>query len=205
MAEAGLGGEVMAQRPRRVLVCACGSVAAIRVPRVVRELEARGCEIAAQVEVVLTESAVHFVEIEESIPRGVRVWRDEDEWKGWRKLGDPVVHIELRRWADVLLFAPLSANTLAKLALGLSDNLATSVARAWDLAAKPLFLAPAMNTHMWEHPLTRQHLQSVAALGMRMVDPVSKTLACGDVGIGAMAAPADIAAAVARFGRDESD
>lgn len=57
---------------------------------------------------------------------------DEDEWRGWKQVGDPVVHIELRRWADVFVIAPLSANTLAKLANGLCDNLVTCVARAWD-------------------------------------------------------------------------
>lgn len=63
-------------------------------------------------------------------------------------MGDPVLHIELRRWADVLVLAPLSANTMAKVAHGLCDNLLTSVVRAWDYA-KPMIVAPAMNTYMW--------------------------------------------------------
>ena len=71
---------------------------------------------------------------------------------------DEVVHIELRRWADVLLVAPASANTVAKLAQGLCDNLLTCVARAWDFQENKLIVCPAMNTMMWEHPLTSRHL-----------------------------------------------
>jgi phosphopantothenoylcysteine decarboxylase len=111
------------------------------------------------------------------------------------------LHIELRRWAALLLIAPLDANTLAKLALGLCDNCLTCIWRAWDVA-RPVVLAPAMNTHMWHHPLTARHLASVRdlaeAVGQRLllVGPVEKTLACGDSGIGAMAAVADLVAAV---------
>jgi phosphopantothenoylcysteine decarboxylase len=151
------------------------------------------------------------------------LYRDSDEWPGrgegrlWER-GDPVLHIELRRWADLLLIAPLDANTLAKLAAGLSDNLLTCVYRAWDFT-RPIVLAPAMNTLMWENPLTRRHLAALLAdhsLGdaaaappcagpaelierinrtcprLRIVPPVTKTLACGDTGVGAMAAVEDI-------------
>jgi phosphopantothenoylcysteine decarboxylase len=110
----------------------------------------------------------------------------------------PAPCAQLRRWADVLLIAPLSANSLAKLAGGLCDNLLTCVARAWDFAGgKPLVVAPAMNTAMWEHPLTTRQLGVLTGtLGVRVVPPVSKALACGDVGAGAMASVADIVAAV---------
>lgn len=64
---------------------------------------------------------------------------DEEEWHEWQKKGDPVLHIELRKWADLLIVAPLSANTLAKLAQGLCDNCLTSVVRAWDWN-KPLLV-----------------------------------------------------------------
>src|SRR4029077_9633241 len=78
------------------------------------------------------------------------------------RLREPGRHIELRRWADLLLVAPLDANTLAKLACGLSDNCLTCVARAWD-PLRPVVLAPAMNTLMWEHPLTLRHLRQLAS------------------------------------------
>jgi phosphopantothenoylcysteine decarboxylase len=149
---------------------------------------------------------------------------DEDEWPGrdagrrWER-GEPVRHIELRRWADLFLIAPLDANTLAKLAGGLCDNCLTCVWRAWD-PARPVVLAPAMNTFMWQHPITRRHLRQIArdaglnsapdsldetavtaAINeqcplLRIVAPQVKTLACGDEGVGAMAEIAEIVAAV---------
>ncbi|CAB1116820.1 unnamed protein product [Ectocarpus sp. CCAP 1310/34] len=82
----------------------------------------------------------------------------------------------------MLLVAPLSANTLSKLANGLCDNLVTCVARAWDFKSKKSFVvAPAMNTHMWEHPMTNRHLSALTELGVAVVPPASKKLACGDV------------------------
>jgi len=148
------------------------------------------------------------------------LYRDADEWPGERyERGDSVLHVELRTWADLFLIAPLDANTLAKLAVGLCDNCLTCVWRAWDMA-RPVVLAPAMNTLMWEHPFTRRHLRSLAAdFGaghipahldgatllaqindrsptLRVVPPITKALACGDVGVGAMAEVPDVVAAV---------
>jgi phosphopantothenoylcysteine decarboxylase len=145
--------------------------------------------------------------------------QDEDDWRSWTKVGDEVVHIELRRWADVLIIAPLSANSLAKLAHGLCDNLLMCVARAWDFSrpilassSTPRFppqmthsliqptlqVAPAMNTAMYEHPLTSRQLTTLTDLGVHVIPPVSKRLACGDVGTGAMASPTEISTLVAR-------
>jgi phosphopantothenoylcysteine decarboxylase len=109
------------------------------------------------------------------------------------------MHIELRRWADVLLIAPLDAHTLAKLALGMADNCLTCVYRAWD-RTRPIVLVPAMNTLMWEHPATARHLRQIAedvGPALRVVPPISKRLACDDVGMGAMAERDVILAAVA--------
>eukprot|EP00052_Salpingoeca_macrocollata_P011247 m.86464 g.86464 ORF g.86464 m.86464 type:complete len:153 (-) comp17964_c0_seq3:242-700(-) len=115
-----------------------------------------------------------------------KIHTDEDEWASWKKMGDPVLHIELRRWADIMVVAPLDANTLAKFANGFSDNLVTCVARAWDFA-KPIVVCPAMNTAMWEHPTTARNLKLLTDMGYHVIDPVSKLLACGDSGLGAMA------------------
>uniref|UniRef100_A0A672V1W6 Phosphopantothenoylcysteine decarboxylase n=1 Tax=Strigops habroptila TaxID=2489341 RepID=A0A672V1W6_STRHB len=104
----------------------------------------------------------------------------------WQGRSDPVLHIELRRWADLMLVAPLDANTLAKLANGICDNLLTCVIRAWDLS-KPLFFCPAMNTAMWEHPLTAQHVEQLKGFGYTEIPCVVKKLVCGDEGRGAMA------------------
>ena len=139
---------------------------------------------------------------------------DEDEWKSYRKVGgglrgpgDPVLHIELRKWADVFLIAPLSANTLAKLSSGICDNLLTSIARAWEFTSsnlsgdkprptKPLIVAPAMNTAMWRHPHTLAHLSVLASLGFVVIKPVQKVLACGDLGDGALAPITEIVLSV---------
>ena len=79
---------------------------------------------------------------------------------------------------------------------GLCDNLLTSVVRAWDWEAKPLLIAPAMNTAMWTSPLTGKHLEFLKSLGAGVVPPIAKALACGDVGMGAMAEPEEVAVAV---------
>lgn len=81
----------------------------------------------------------------------------------------------------MFLIAPLSANTLAKISHGLCDNLLTSVARAWDYN-KPMLIAPAMNTFMWDNPLTGEQLKKMESLGAMVISPVIKTLACGDTG-----------------------
>jgi len=172
------------------------------------------------------------------------VFTDADEWAVWQQMGDPVTHIQLRGWADVLVVAPLSAHSLAKLAGGLCDNLLTCVFRAWDFTEaqedqqstavdkdcrgsgaavgcnnnecsearptkrqrpqqrrkfrvrKPVVVCPAMNTAMWDHPLTDQHLEVLRDWGVTVVEPVSKTLACGDTGKGALADPSLICSVV---------
>lgn len=173
-------------RPR-ILWGITASVAAIRAPLLAQELLRLG-----DVQAIATPKARHFLD---PLPAEIKLWTDDDEWAAWRNLGDPVVHIELRRWADLLLIAPLSADALAKIAGGISDNLLLSVARAWEFP-KPVILAPAMNTRMWEHPITASHLELVGGWGMSVVAPVEKKLACEDIGVGALASPDSIAAAV---------
>jgi phosphopantothenoylcysteine decarboxylase len=180
-----------------------GSVAAIRTPALFAALRQRG----HSVRVVATDAALYFFDPAELDPSHVDrnpsiVTIDADEWPGqdrgqrYRR-DDPVLHIELRRWADLLVIAPLDANTLAKLAAGLADNCLTCVWRAWDVS-RPVVLAPAMNTLMWEHPLTPRHLRQVAVdnANVRIVGPITKGLACGDVGAGAMAEVDEIVASV---------
>lgn len=114
-------------------------------------------------------------------------------FKLWKKYGDPILHIELRRWAHLLLITPLSANSLSKIANGICDNLLLCILRAWspDLT---IFAAPSMNTLMWQHPLTQKHIQFIHKTlpYITFIQPIEKTLACGDTGIGAMAEPAEI-------------
>ncbi|KAK7233058.1 phosphopantothenoylcysteine decarboxylase [Aureococcus anophagefferens] len=97
---------------------------------------------------------------------GIEVLSDADEWDAWQEIGDDVVHVELRKWADLLVVAPLSAKLrFAKLANGLCDDLLSCTARAWDFD-KPFVVAPAMNTAMWSHPLTATHLADLRVLGV---------------------------------------
>eukprot|EP00047_Mylnosiga_fluctuans_P022099 m.113573 g.113573 ORF g.113573 m.113573 type:complete len:250 (+) comp9137_c0_seq4:1134-1883(+) len=177
-----------ARRPR-VLVGVTGSVAAIKLPELVQLLQAD-----YEVAVVCTEHSKHFFDAA-AIAVACTLHTDADEWSTWRGRGDPVLHIQLRAWADALVIAPLDANTLAKMAAGMCDNLLTCVVRAWDLA-KPLLFCPAMNTHMWDHPATAPQIAQLAAWGYIQVPPIAKLLACGDTGMGAMAAVDTIAAAV---------
>jgi phosphopantothenoylcysteine decarboxylase len=206
-----------------VLLGVTGSVAAVRTPALFTALAKAG----HQVRVVATDASLYFFDPAEVGPAGAKVVTiDADEWPG-RDAGlryerdDPVLHIELRRWAELFVIAPLDANTLAKLANGLADNCLTCVWRAWD-PGRPVLLAPAMNTLMWEHPLTVRHFRQIAetvadqpvptlddvevliewinanAARLHIIPPISKRLACGDVGPGAMAEVEQIAEAVTR-------
>jgi phosphopantothenoylcysteine decarboxylase / phosphopantothenate---cysteine ligase len=107
---------------------------------------------------------------------------------------DPISHLELVRRCDVLCIAPASANTIAKLAHGLADNLLTSAALA---CTAPVVIAPAMNNHMYEHPATRENLETLRRRGARIVDPGEGRLASqGEWGVGRLAEPAELLAAI---------
>ncbi|XP_076103874.1 phosphopantothenoylcysteine decarboxylase-like [Mytilus galloprovincialis] len=166
---------------RKVLIGCTGSVAAIKVPILVQELV--NIDDQLEIKVVATEKALNFFDHKSlQIP----VLTEADEWKDWKTVSDPILHIELRRWADLMVIAPLDANTLAKLTHGICDNLLTCVIRAWDLK-RPLLFAPAMNTHMWNHPLTSQQIDKLKSFGYKEIPCIRKKLACGDDGFGAMA------------------
>ena len=199
-----------------VILGMTGSVASIKAGELIMRLAYLAGPRITSLKVVATKAAKHFFNWEEvkkdlSSPN-IGFHSDEEEWRDWKKVGDPVLHIELRRWADILVIAPCSANTLAKLANGLCDDLLSCIVRAWDFKdpTKLLVIAPAMNTMMWESPFTQKHLETLVELGggtmddqkrVQIIGPVEKTLACGDVGNGAMASPEDIARLVADYRR----
>lgn len=174
---------------QNLLLGVSGSVAAIKTKELYDLLN-----ISHNVRVVATESAMHFIGTLNGMEE-IMIYQDEEEWKSWKSRGDQVLHIELRKWADIFVIAPLSANTLAKIANGLCDNLLTCIVRAWDFD-NPLVLAPAMNTYMWKNVLTKKHLETCTELGCTIISPISKKLACGDVGEGAMAEPSAIASLI---------
>ncbi|XP_067829744.1 phosphopantothenoylcysteine decarboxylase isoform X2 [Heptranchias perlo] len=165
---------------RRVLLAVSGSVAALRLPQLVAQLLASG---EVEVKVVTTEHAKHFYDSKD-VP--AKIYSDSDEWEMWKQRTDPVLHIDLRRWAALMLIAPLDANTLGKIASGICDNLLTCVVRAWD-RKRPLLFCPAMNTAMWEHPITATQIQTLKSFGYIEVPCIVKKLVCGDEGYGAMA------------------
>lgn len=140
-----------------IILAATGSVATIKYWRLMMALQEIG-----EVKGVLTERAEFFAR--KSMTQDVldndlvqHLVTEQEEWN-WNVIGDPIPHIDLRDWADVLVIAPLSANTLTKMAVGICDNLLTTLYYAWD-TDKKIVLAPAMNTYMWENPLTRKHLK----------------------------------------------
>ncbi|KAI9705888.1 MAG: hypothetical protein M1836_005294 [Candelina mexicana] len=195
---------------RHLLLAASGSVATIKLPNIVQALSE--CE-ALSIRILLTKSAENFLagqSAEQPALDSLRaianvdgIYHDEDEWKHPWTRGGGILHIELRRWADLLVIAPLSANSLAKIVGGFSDNLLLSVVRAWDttdeiessLNKKRIIVAPAMNTAMWRHPITKRQIEVLEEdwgvqgdfLGwFEVLKPIEKELACGDVGDGAM-------------------
>ena len=168
-----------------ILIGATGSVATIKVPMIIDKLYKIYGENKVSVQLVLTKHAEHFLK-GAKINKEVKIWRDEDEWYGFKRMGDPVLHTELRKWADIFLIAPMSANTLAKLANGVCDNLLTCLVRAWK--SVPIIIAPAMNTFMYIHPVTKKHLKILQEdyPYMEVLKPVEKVLVCGDIGMGGM-------------------
>lgn len=177
---------------KNILLCVTGSVAAVKVLELVNLLLP-----FAMVRIVTTQQGEYFLKSQLSAlaELNVEVLRDKDEWpelSGPYPVGEPILHIEMRRWADLLIVAPLDANTLAKITHGYCDNLLTSVVRAWDWS-KPVILCPAMNTMMWENKPTLEQVHTLQSWGATIINPVEKKLACNDVGMGAMAAVTDIA------------
>ncbi|UYN98542.1 MAG: bifunctional phosphopantothenoylcysteine decarboxylase/phosphopantothenate--cysteine ligase CoaBC [Devosia sp.] len=168
-----------------VLIAISGSISAYKIADVVSELGKAG----HQVQCLLTKSAEQFVSplvLETLSGRPARSALFGPDVSGTE-------HIDLARWADLLVFAPASANMLARLALGLADDLPSTVALASEA---PLLIAPAMNTVMWDKPIVQQHLSSLVARGAQVVPPASGILACGEVGMGKLAAVGDIVLAI---------
>jgi phosphopantothenoylcysteine decarboxylase/phosphopantothenate--cysteine ligase len=175
---------------RRILLAVTGGIAAYKAPELVRALRRDG----AAVRCAMTPEAVRFV-----TPLVLQTLSGEPVRTD---LFDPaqegvIDHVALADWADLLIVAPATANTLAKLAHGLADDVVSAVALA---TRAPLLVAPAMNVNMWRHPATQSNLATLRARGVRVVGPETGELACGWEGEGRMAEPEAIAAAAALTG-----
>jgi phosphopantothenoylcysteine decarboxylase len=178
----------MEKLKKNILIACTGSVATIKIPVLIEKLkelsENKDFRYSFEVQLITTDKAQHFFNAEDV--QGVKILTDSLEWSTWTKRGDPIVHIDICKWADLLVICPLDANSLAKMATGICDNLLLCTTRAWDLS-KPLLFCPAMNTKMWEHPITKQQIDQLKSWGYHEVLCISKTLMCGDSGMGAMA------------------
>ncbi|CAL0328126.1 unnamed protein product [Lupinus luteus] len=184
--------EPIAQRKPRILIAACGCVTAVKFQHI---CHCFSCW--AEVKAVVTRASMRFID-RLSMPIGIPVYTDDHEWGTWEKLGDSMLHIELRRWADIMVIAPLSANTLSKIEAGLCDNLLTCIVRAWDYS-KPMFVAPSMNYLMWENCFTEKQTISIDELGISLIPPVITRSACGKHVDCAMAEPSSIYSIVRAF------
>jgi phosphopantothenoylcysteine decarboxylase/phosphopantothenate--cysteine ligase len=170
--------------PRRVLLGVAGGIAAYKACELVRRLRERDIEVR----VVLTAGAARFVTATTFQALSGQPVR-ESLWDAGAEAA--MGHIELARWADLILVAPASANLLARLAHGMADDLLTTLCLASD---RPLWLAPAMNRLMWAHPATQANRDTLLARGARLLGPGSGAQACGEIGEGRMLEPAAIVA-----------
>lgn len=171
----------MTEARKNVVVGVTGSIAAHKALDVVSLLVKAGC----RVHVVMTGDAQRFVTPLpfKTLSRNPVVTGLYDEEEGWRPL-----HIRLADEADLLLIAPATANTLARMAHGLADDALGAIALALNPSARVL-VAPAMNGKMWEHPATRSNAAVLAGRGVQFIGPESGMLSCGYEGIGRLSAP----------------
>ena len=159
-----------------------GGIAAYKIPELIRRLKDEG----AQVRVILTKGGEAFVTpMTLQAVSGEEVHSELLDTQAEAGMG----HIQLAKWADIVMIAPASANTLAKLAHGFADDLLSTVCLA---TAAPLLLAPAMNQQMWQHPAVKANMQRLSEQGVKAIGPESGSQACGDVGAGRMSEPHQI-------------
>lgn len=172
---------------KRVLVCVCGGVAAYKAAELVRQLGRAG----AEVQVAMTESAAHFIGATTFQALTGQPVRDSL----WDAAAEAAMgHIELARWPALIVIAPATANTLAKLAHGLADDLVATLCLA---STAPIFVAPAMNHRMWLHPATQANIDTLRTRGVTVIGPGEGAQACGETGPGRMSEPDEIVTALA--------
>ena len=167
---------------KKILLIICGGISAYKSLEVIRLLKKRG----TTVKTILTKSAKEFV-----TPLSVASLSQEKVYDDLFNAENETEmdHISLSRWSDLILVAPATANTISKLSVGSSDDLASTVMLASD---KDIFLAPAMNVRMWEHPSTKENLNKLKKYGYKIIGPEIGDMACGEFGEGKMTEPNEI-------------
>jgi len=170
----------------RILLIVSGGIAAYKALELVRLLRRDGVGVTS----VLTDGGAQFV-----TPLSLQALTEEKVYSSLWSLTDEseMGHIQLSRAADLLVVAPASANILAKMAAGLTDDLASTVLLATD---KPVLVAPAMNVRMWTHPATVAAMATLRGRGVHVVGPEEGAMACNEYGFGRLAEPAAIQAAI---------
>lgn len=167
---------------KKIVLGISGGIAAYKSAELVRALIQEG----AEVQVVMSESAMQFITpVTMQALSGKPVF--SSQWDA--RISNNMAHIELSRKADAILIAPASADLMAKLSLGLADDLLTTMCLARDC---PLLIAPAMNLQMWAHPATQRSLQRLQNDGVAVLGPGSGDQACGEVGMGRMLEPSEL-------------
>jgi len=174
---------------KRVLLIVGGGISAYKTPELVRALEKRGIGCRA----ILTHAGSQFV-----TPLTLASLTKDDVHQELFNLTHEAKmgHIELSRSADLVLVAPATADLIGKAANGLANDLASTALLATD---KPVLMAPAMNVRMWEHPAVQRNLATLREDGVHFIGPDSGAMACGEYGLGRMAEPDAIAAAVEAY------
>ena len=167
---------------KKILLIICGGISAYKSLEIIRLLKKRG----ATVKTILTKSAKEFV-----TPLSVTSLSQEKVYDDLFSVENEsgMDHISLSRWSDLILVAPATANTISKLSKGSSDDLASTVMLASD---KDIFLAPAMNVRMWEHPSTKENMNKLKEYGYKIIGPEIGDMACGEFGEGKMTEPNEI-------------
>ena len=167
---------------KNILLIICGGISAYKSLEIIRLLKKSG----SQVKTILTKSAKEFVTpLSISSLSQEKVYDDIFSAENEAEMD----HISLSRWADAILVAPITANTISKVASGNAEDLASTVLLASN---KQIFLAPAMNVRMWEHPSTRENIIKLKNFGYKFIGPEIGDMACGEYGEGKMTEPNEI-------------
>jgi phosphopantothenoylcysteine decarboxylase/phosphopantothenate--cysteine ligase len=176
---------------KRIILGITGSVAASKCPELIMKLKNEGADLR----IVLTKSAEHFVNIDilSKIIATEHVFYADDLFSK-----NDMLHIELAKFADLILIAPASANFIAKISAGLADDLLSTICLA---SAAEIILAPAMNQQMWHNKFTQQNIKNLSVNGVSFIGPNNGLQACGDVGYGRMSEPDEIVETIASLNK----
>ena len=174
---------------KKILLIICGGISAYKSLETIRLFKKNGAEIKT----ILTSSAKEFITplSVASLSQG-KVYSELFNVENETEMD----HIALSRWADIILIAPATANTISKLAQGTTDDLASTVVLASD---KDIYLAPAMNVRMWEHQSTKQNLKKLKSFGYKIIGPEIGEMACGEYGEGKMSDPITISSEIDNY------